>query len=262
MCGKKQGMPKLDERTEQQLKEFASRLAQLWGDDLAAIVLYGSGAGRHYLPDISDLNVLIVPTRVTPERLRQLSQLLKFFRRLPLDPIVLGAREIAQLAEAYPIEAAEIGDRRRVLYGEDPFSSLSVPPEALQRQLIGELLGKTLRLRELYLDAVGDVRRLERTLSGLVSAYGALLRALLRVVEPRYPPPEEYLEAVTQAEERLGLELAGLREAYQVKLGTHRLLKEELQALFERVLDETESLTERAFQLRKGTNRERNDKGG
>ena len=245
-------MPKLDERTEQQLREFASRLAQLWEEELVAVVLYGSGAGRHYLPDISDLNVLIVLKRITPEHLRQLAHLLKFFRRLPLDPIILSAQEVPKLPEAYPIEAAEICDRRRVLYGEDPFSSLSVPREALQRQLVSELLGKTMRLRELYLKAAGDARSLERTLSGLVSAYGTLLRALLRVAEPRYPPPEEYLEAVTQAEEHFGLELTGLREAYQVKLGTHRLLKEELRTLLERVLNEAEKLTEYAFQLLKG----------
>ena len=243
-------MPRLDEGTEQRLKSFAGELARLWGEELVAVVLHGSGAGRHHLPDVSDLNVLVVLKRVTPERLKELARLRRLYRRLPLDVTVLSAQELERLPEAYPIEALELWERRRVLHGEDPFGPHppSVPPGALRRQLLGELLGKTVRLRELYAE-LQSARELERVIGELVGPYGALLRAILRVVEPRYPPPEEYLEAVTQVEERLGVELPGLREAYQVKVGAHRPLKDELQQLLERVLDESERLAQRAFRL-------------
>ncbi len=237
-------MPKLDEQTQQVLEEFTRRLTELCGDELISVVLYGSAAGVHYLPNLSDLNVLIVLRESSPERLREIEALLRPFRKYPLEPVFLSVNDLSQLAEAYPIEAADIRDEHRVLYGEDVMAKLSVSPARVRAQLLSELLGKLMRLRSLYLEADRNARRLEEALSATVSSYGALMRAILRLAEPNLLPPQEFLEAVTQLEQRFRFDLPGLREAYQVKLGIHRLMREELRALFEQVLADAESLAQ------------------
>jgi predicted nucleotidyltransferase len=239
-------MPKLDEQTQQVLEEFTRRLAELWGKELISVVLYGSAAGVHYLPGLSDLNVLIVLQEISPARLREIETLLRPFRKYPIEPVFLSARDLSRLAEAYPIEAADLKEERRLLHGEDVIAKLSVSPQRVREQLLSELLGKTMRLRLLYLDAYRNARSLERALSDAVSSIGALLRAILRLAEPSLPPPQEFLEVVTQIEERFRFDLPGLREAYQVKLGSHRLTREELRALFEQLLEDAETLAQHA----------------
>jgi predicted nucleotidyltransferase len=243
-------MPKLDEQTQQVLEEFTRRLAELCGEELISVVLYGSAAGAHYLPGLSDLNVLIVLREISPGRLREIETLLHpFLRRYPIEPVFLSARDLSRLAEAYPIEAADLKDERRVLHGEDVMAKLSVSPQRLRAQLLSELPGKTMRLRSLYLDAYRNARSLEGALSDAVGSFGALLRAILRLAEPHLPPPQEFLEVVTQIEERFRFDLPGLREAYQVKLGTHRLTREELRALFEQLLEDAETLAQHAPEI-------------
>lgn len=240
-------MPRLDEQTQQALEEFSRRLAELCGDGLISVVLYGSAAGAHYLPGLSDLNLLIVLREIPPKRLREIEALLRpFLRRYPIEPVFLSARDLPRLAEAYPIETADLRGERRLLYGEDVIAKLSVSPERVRQQLLSELLGKTMRLRSLYLDAYQNARSLEEALGDAVGSFGALIRAILRLAEPSLPPPQEFLEVVTQIEERFRFDLPGLREAYQVKLGTHRLTREELRALFEQLLEDAETLAQRA----------------
>ncbi len=242
-------MARIDERTRRMLEDFSQQMEEVFGDDLRAVVLYGSAAGLYFLPGISDVNVLVVLKGVTPQQLRQLTHSLKRFQRGRLAPLFLATDQLKALAESYPIELLELKEQHRLLHGEDVFADLKISTEKIRSQLIGELLGKLLLMRSLYLEISGDARRLEEVLGQVVSPLGALMRAMLRLRDEKHPPPREFLEVVTQIEERLGLELWGLRDAYQVRTGLKRLERKELETLFERLLREVEELSGRAQEL-------------
>lgn len=242
-------MARIDERTEQFLQQFTQQMVDLFAEELCSVILYGSAAGPHFLPGISDVNVLIVLRKITPNRLQQAADRLKRFRKERLQPLFVEHTHLTLLAESYPIELVEMKEQHRVLTGEDVLQGVHVLRERLPLQLISELLGKSLRLRALYVDSGRDARRMEDVLSRATNSFGVLMRTLLRLSEQGLMPPTEYLEILTQVEERLGLNLPGLRDIYQVKLGARRLLREELSHLFEQILQEADILTRCATEL-------------
>jgi hypothetical protein len=237
-------MARLDERSEQFIQEFAQQMAQAYGDALQAVILYGSGAGSHFVPGHSNLNLLVVLSEIRPADLREVTARLRRLRRERLEPIFLTSSQLRTLPDTYPIEVLEMKEQHRVLHGEDLLASVHVAREKLWPQLMSELAGKSLRLRSLYVAAGGDARRLEPVFSPLVTSLGVLMRTLLRWSDEGFPPPLEYLEIVTQLEERLGLDLPGLRDAYQVKLGMRRLMREELDALFLQLMRDVDLLVQ------------------
>jgi len=245
-------MEKLGEQMKQLLKAFVGELVECCGEQLHATILYGSAAGIEYLAGASDLNVLVVLERAEPQTLKTLQGLLRRYRSLPLELLPITKAELAHMPQLYPIEAWDLKEEGHVLYGADIAAAWEVDPQDLSRQLLGELHGKLLSLRSIYIDMwqSRQIRSLEQLLSELIAPYRALLRALLRLLGQQ-PPPCEFLEIIGQLEERYGFDLSGLREAYQIRQGTKQLLRGEMLALLEKVLQEAEELAERAPQLLK-----------
>jgi predicted nucleotidyltransferase len=248
-------MEKLSEQTEQLLKTFAQELVERCGERLHTVILYGSAVGVEYLPEVSDLNVLAVFERAEPQTLQAAQSVLKRYRNLPLDLLCLTEGQLVHLPRVYPIEAWDLKEERRVLYGADIAADWEIDPHDLSRQLLSELYGKVISLRSLYLDMwqSAKIRRLEEVLGELIAPYRALLRALLRLLGQQ-PPPREFLEIIGQLEEVYGFNLDGFRDIYQIRLRTKRLLRGEMLTLLEKVLQEAEALAERAPQLLKVTN--------
>lgn len=239
------------EQTLQWLRSFTEELIELLDDKLYSVTLYGSAAtGVEYQPEVSDLNVLIVLGEIGPDVLQGVRGVLQRYRRLPLEPVFLTPTQLAQLPRRYPLEAWEIREGRKVLHGADIAAEWTVDPGDLARQLQSELLGKVVALRSLYVElgSHARVRDLEEALGGLIPPYRALMRALLRLLG-HDPPPREFLEVLTQLEERYDFDLTGFRDAYQVRLGTKRLLRDELVQLLSRTLQGAEALAARGPQL-------------
>ena len=156
----------------------AQSLAAL-GDDLVAIVLFGSAAeGR--LRATSDVNVAIVLERFDPQKIQAWSGGLQMIAAaIELEPLLLLRNEVHDAAEAFAVKFSDILMRHRVVYGTDPVASLSIPREALVRRLKQVLLNLVLRMRQalaLYNDA-GQTRALVDALGPLRSAAMSLLQA-------------------------------------------------------------------------------------
>lgn len=182
------------------LAELIERAPDALGDTLRSIVLFGSAAeGR--LRATSDVNVAIVIDRFDGARIDPLRDLLIAGRAaVRLDVLWLAESEIPAAAEAFAVKFADIGRRRRVLYGRDPFAELSIPREAAIRRLRQVLLNLILRLRAQY--ALDGLRE-ERLALMAADAAGPLRAsaAELIVLEGGVPPESarEALERVARA---------------------------------------------------------------
>jgi predicted nucleotidyltransferase len=129
------------------LQEFKASSVESFGDELKSIVLFGSAAeGR--LRATSDVNVLMVFARIALDRVPEWrSRIETLTAAIDLKPLVLLEDEIAAAAEAFAVKYYDILHRRRVLYGADPFASLTISDEALRRRVSQVLLNLALRLR-------------------------------------------------------------------------------------------------------------------
>jgi predicted nucleotidyltransferase len=133
------------------LPEFVEQARGAFADDLRAIVLYGSGAEGKLRPT-SDVNLLLVLSAFDQEKADQLREPLRLAQaEIQLRAMFLLESEVGPAMEAFAVKFADISRRRRVLYGVDPFSGISVSRGDAVFRLKQTLLNLPLRLREAYL---------------------------------------------------------------------------------------------------------------
>lgn len=242
-------MAELDPRTEGLLEGFVREVRDLYGDDLIAVILYGSAVGPEYIPGVSDLNLLVLLKEVGPGQLAKAAKLVPRWRKSRLSPLFLDPEYIASSLDSFPIEFLEMKEQHRLLWGEeDPLARLEVSWESLRLQCEQELKGKWLRLRQAYLESAGDARELRRLLIASLSPFTVVLSTLLRL--KGFPvPPREFLEVLAQVEAAFGLELDSFRRVYQLKQGYASPGRAEVLALFGQYLEEVGRLARAADQL-------------
>jgi hypothetical protein len=150
------------------------------GDNLAAVVLYGSAAAGDHIELRSDYNLLITLHRITPEDLRQAQAPVREWQRLghPL-PVYFTTEELSDAADVFPIEFHQMANARMVLYGADPFQDLQFSDINLRHQTEYELRSKLIQLRRMYIPASVSVEKLCDLMSDSLASFAALFRAVL-----------------------------------------------------------------------------------
>lgn len=134
----------------QGLQDFVESARLAFGDDLHSAVLFGSAAeGR--LRKVSDINLILVLRRFDQIKADTLREPLRIAHAsIRLDAMFLLKTEIIQAMDAFAVKFSDIMVRRRILYGDDPFADLSIPPDSVRRRTMQVLLNIILRLRNRY----------------------------------------------------------------------------------------------------------------
>ena len=163
-------------------EELVEQLRAAFGPDLRSVVLYGSAAAGEHIPKRSDYNVLLLVERLPLERLNAAAAVARAWGEAGNPPpMTLTMHEWRSSADIFAMEYADIIDRHRILYGDDPFDGIRVDPKDLRLQLEHEAMGKLLRLRQGVLASGGDSRRLTELLADSLSTIMVIFRAVLRL---------------------------------------------------------------------------------
>ena len=231
------------------LTSFVSAATDSLHSDLRSVVLFGSGAENRLRPT-SDVNVAVILTAFNPERVAALSDtVLAASAAVRLNVMWLLEAEIPLAAEAFAVKFADILRRRRVLWGSDPFASVSVPRETAIARLRQVLLNLAMRLRASY---VLHASHEERLTALLADAAGPLRASAAEILElegsPRLPP-REALEQLARTLPGDGWTpvLAAIREAREVSLAPGMAAP-----VLVRMIDLTSHLLGRAIALGRG----------
>lgn len=165
---------------QEALKGLLKDLHATHGENLASVVLYGSAALGDDIELRSDYNLLITLHRITPEALREAQAPMREWQRLghPL-PVYFTTEELSDAADVFPIEFHQMANARVVLYGPDPFASLSFSDANLRHQTEYELRSKLIQLRRMYIPASVSTEKLCDLMSDSLSSFAALFRAVL-----------------------------------------------------------------------------------
>src|SRR3972149_707995 len=157
---------------DRHLDPVLADLRRLYGDNLRAVCLYGSGATSDFVPGRSNINLLVVLNRVGLEELRLAIPCLPRWTRFGVvPPLFQSWHAFRRSSDVFPPEGLELRARHRLLWGEDPFDGV-VPPtrESVRRQCEQELRGKVIHLREAFLEAGSDARQLRALLDRILPA--------------------------------------------------------------------------------------------
>lgn len=208
-----------------------------FGDDLVAVVLFGSAAEQRRRA-VSDTNVAVVVRQFDPLKMsaaRDVIALASIALRLRILP--LCESEIAAAASAFAVKFSDIQRRRRVLYGADVFAALQVPRSAAIAQLHQALLNLTLRLRELWLTTRDD-HQVGLGIARMAGGLRACAAELVILEGGKVVTPREALEKVAGS---------SLDELSAARADT--LPSEASMALLQRMTEVTDSMRVRAAAL-------------
>ena len=181
------------------LTAFVSSATASLDSDLRSIVLFGSGAENRLRPT-SDVNVAVILRAFDAPRIATLSETLVAARAaVRLNAMWLLESEIPHAAEAFAVKFADILRRRRVLWGTDPFLSLSVPRAMAIARLRQVLMNLVMRLRASYALHSQHEEQLAAVLADVAGPLRASAAEILELEGTTPPAPREALEQVIRA---------------------------------------------------------------
>jgi len=223
------------------LERFVEKLTQVCGSELRSVVLYGSAAVGDHTRRYSDFNVLVVLEQLGLAELKALSSITRQWVRAGNPPPLLFTPDrIRTSLDVFPVEFSDIADNRRVLAGEDPFANVNISLANLRLQLEHELKGKLLLFREEYLLTGGSPRTVAALLVRSSSAFSALYRGVLRLMNA--PVPARRLEAVRALGTAIGFDGEIFAAIEELRVKGWRSRKRDLDALTEAYIEQVNTV--------------------
>lgn len=202
---------------DKDLNELVARLKQAAGQNLQAVVLYGS-AVDHEFREHSDLNVLCLLHRLQGTDLEELRPVgLWWWNKGHPPPLVFTLAELRNSADVFAIELLDMKARHRMLAGEDFFAELEVPMALHKMQVEREFRINVIRLRQSLLRSRGRRSELAELLIASASSFGTLFRhALIALGEQA---PNLAREAAARLAKLLGVDAAPFHRVLDLREG-------------------------------------------
>jgi predicted nucleotidyltransferase len=227
---------------EQQLEEFVKRLREAAGDNLHAVILYGSAASKEFVPEFSDVNLLCVLKESSFSSLSSLHGVAEWWRNQKhVAPLVMTRAELERSADVFAIEFTDMKRSHRMLHGSDPFAELNIPMHLHRAQLEYELREKTILLRQKLLIAANNKKHLWELLLESVSAFGTLFRHALMAMGENAPQSKR--DAIKQLSQRVNFNASGFMDVLDVRHGQLDRGKLDVYDVFSRYLEAVEHVT-------------------
>ncbi|HHD62810.1 MAG TPA: hypothetical protein ENK96_00260 [Desulfobulbaceae bacterium] len=223
---------------------FAQRVKEETPEPLHAMYVVGSVLTPDYNPACSDINSVIVVKEKEPPFLDFLIGLGKIFREKKVaPPLVMTADYIQRSLDVFPIEFLNFREIHHTLYGEDYLKELLIDDQFLRLQCEREIKAKLLWLGQVYLEALGDQRELSQKLTGSVTGYLPLFRAILRLAGHEIPLACNEVTAGLQ--QVLDFDSEIFLRLYRMKTTDRQLTdKDELCSCFSRYYQATEKIAD------------------
>jgi predicted nucleotidyltransferase len=181
------------------LSTFIAAAKQAFGDDLVSVILYGSGA-EGKLRSTSDVNLILLLKTFDRSAADQIREPLRLAEAaIKLRVMFLLQDELEPASRAFAVKFADIARRRVVLYGEDPFASISVPRADAIFRLQQTLLNLTLRLRETYVARSLREEQLSTVIADTAGPLRSCASTLLELEGHPASSPKEALEQIASS---------------------------------------------------------------
>ncbi len=240
-------MGRIPDKPEDIFDAFAADYRKAFGDDLAAIILFGSAARGEYVRHRSDINMLVVLSEQGITQLEVLSALTaRWHKRRVATPLFMTAEDIDASLDTFPIEFLNIRRHYRMIFGRDVLADLEFKPEHLRLQCERELKAKALLLLERFVELDGHTGKTRSLISESITAFFSIFRALLYL--KRIEIPAENAALIQAVAEQYGIDAEIFKICADIREGKIKPAKEGIARIFNRYLLEARKLSARVDQ--------------
>lgn len=189
----------LPDEVGRQIDEVVEAMRSALGDELRAVVLYGSAAEGRLRPT-SDVNLMIVLSRFDPPRLDATRDALQIARAtVRITPMFVLDDELEAAAQAFAVKFDDVLHRRVVLYGDDPLAQITIPREAKVTRLRQVLLNLAMRMRQMYVMRSSQEEQIALVIADSAGPLRASAATLLELEETPAGSPKEALNQVARS---------------------------------------------------------------
>ena len=169
---------KVDEDALVVARTFGEKCRSVLGENLVSIVLYGSTVRGNRVRGRSDVNVLIVLDKSTPEAHRVIAEQLRHTPQI--SPFVLSRWELPRSCRVFAIKFRSIARDYKVLFGDDPLADFAPSQQLLLFLCEQALRNMRLRLKHDYICNVDKPSRYGQVLARNTTSLFVTLSEVLR----------------------------------------------------------------------------------
>jgi predicted nucleotidyltransferase len=234
-------MAKIPDKPQDVFVPLTEDYKKVFGKDLVSLILYGSAASGHYVKGKSDINLLVV---LTPESVNKLEEFLSTIKRWKKSrvavPWIMTKAFIESSLDCYPIEFLNMKNSHILIYGENVLEKLNFKPEDLRLQIEREMKGKLILLRQSYLETEGNPRQLKQLISRSFTAFISIFNALLYLKQES--APHKRRDTIKEVAKLFAVDVEVFLSCADIKEGVDKLSGEEVAGVFKKYLREVEKI--------------------
>ena len=234
-------MSKIPDKPQDSFIPLTEDYKKIFGNDLVAMIIYGSAAGGFYVKGKSDINLLVILTPEGVNRLDDALETVKYWRKRRVSvPWVMTRKFIESSRDAYPIEFLNLQSSHILIYGEDVLAPLQFKPEDLRLQIEKELKGKLILLREAYFETEGNAKQLADVIIRSITAFISIFKALVYLKQQTIP--QQRRETIKELAKHFTFDGSVFLACVDIKEETAKLSKEQTTDVFKRYVREVGKL--------------------
>jgi hypothetical protein len=212
--------------------QFVADMQERLGPDLTSITVVGSATGPDFQAGVSDINTVLILSRLDRSGLDVISGMGKGLHKRHLAlPLLMTSEYIERSRDVFGVELLDFQLSGQTVLGDDPFEGLTFERSDVRLQCERELKAMLIRLRQGYMASAGNTRMLRDV---LVSSGKTLLPYLRAMVWLNQGERDNSVQGtLSQAKEILAIEISALELLIQWRAPKVKVSKEALVAGFD-----------------------------
>jgi len=165
-----------------QAEKVAAQIAKNLGDNLKAMVLFGTAIRGGYAPAHQEVNIMMVVEDASTEAIGPIEKSLAgWVKKGHAAPLIFERSEWEGSTDVFAVEIEDMREAHKLVAGTDPFEGIVTNRDDLRQELEREVRGKLLQLRAQYAAFAPDGRALTRLITDSAPTFFVLMRALVRL---------------------------------------------------------------------------------
>ena len=211
------------------IDNIANQLPATLGENLYSCVLYGSAVRGNVVPDVSDINILIVLNHSTPSAHTAIADCIG--GKVYVDPFIIARKGMERSFAVFAIKFRSIKRNYRVLYGKDPIKDFSVTDEKVR--FLAEQALRNLRLRSVntYIHHRHNTKRYTRFLLNTYTALFTYVGEIMRL--DHIEVPRDYEERIPIVCKYFNIDATVLNELTNIQANPSQITTYNIPAIHE-----------------------------
>lgn len=195
------------------IDNICTQLPAVLGENLFSCVLYGSAVRGNVVPDVSDINILIVLNESTPDAHMAIADCIE--GSVLVDPFIIARKGMERSFKVFAIKFRSIQRNYRVLCGADPVAGFSVRDDAVR--FLCEQALRNLRLRSVH-NYIRNRKNHQRYLHTLLNMHTAVFTDVTEILRlAGEEVPREYRERIPAIQRYFDVDTAILDDLLTLK---------------------------------------------